>query len=163
MNQGSFFQRFRVEKVLAAWKSGVSQEINNLLIMMTFRPDKDLRWKKGLGKKVHILAKVTNIERKFEIKAKINLAWKRPIFGYTLIQAIEAKLFGFFYTKCLSYNKIFTPWKKSPSQFTASWDKGWAGTMVYLWAQPLHDKWSNVKKKSELDEKGCKSEKLFFF
>ena len=46
----------------------------------TLRTDKDLKSKNVRGKKVYILAKDIDSKRKFEIKAKKMLAWKRPIF-----------------------------------------------------------------------------------
>ena len=46
----------------------------------TLRTDKDLKSKNVRGKKVYILAKDIDSKRKFEIKAKKNSAWKRPIF-----------------------------------------------------------------------------------
>ena len=40
-----------------------------------------------------------NTERKFEIEAKKNLAWKGLFFWVTLIQAVVAKMLGLFYNK----------------------------------------------------------------
>ena len=57
------------------------------------------------GGKKYILTKNVDTEINVKIKAqkKFGLIW------CTLIQAVEVKLLGFFFTKSSSYSKIFTP------------------------------------------------------
>ena len=42
-----------------------------------------------MGGKVYILARDVNTEKKFDIKAKTNFAWKRPIFECNLTRAVD--------------------------------------------------------------------------
>ena len=60
---------------------GISElKHTSFVYSMAFHTEEDFKSKKCLGEKVYILAKDVNTERKFEIKAKKNSAWKRPIF-----------------------------------------------------------------------------------
>ena len=62
---------------------------------------------KNRKKKVFILAKDVYSKKKFEIKAKNNVAWNRPFFGSNLIQAVEVKLHGFFYKMFILLQNIY--------------------------------------------------------
>ena len=72
-----------------AWKSGVDQKINNLTNSMTFRPDKELKWK------MFIFESKMSIQKERNQSQKI---WpeKGLFFGCILIQADEVKLFCFY-------------------------------------------------------------------
>ena len=58
---------------------------------MAFHTEKDLKSKNVRWKKVYILAKDVNTERKFKIKQI-----KKVYFLCTLIQAVKVKLLGLF-------------------------------------------------------------------
>ena len=89
---------------LTAWRVskslGLPKKCKNVKIWpnnMTLSTDNDLKSKNFRGKKVYILARNINSKRKFEMKAKQILAWKRPIFWVTIIQAIVSKTLRIFY------------------------------------------------------------------
>ena len=92
---------------------------------MTLRTDKDLKSKKFIWKKVYILAKHIDSKsqkRQFEIKAKKNWAWKRPIFlGHpysgSCVQNAKTLLQNIFLFT------ILVPWKNQPLPITSSRDK----------------------------------------
>ena len=72
-----------------------------------FYPEKDLKSKNVKGKKVYILAKDVNTERKFKSKPK-SWARKRPDITAPQIRQLKLNCFIVFY-KMLILNKIFTP------------------------------------------------------
>ena len=95
----------------AALKSSVAKckNVKTCLNDMTFHTDKELKSKKFKeGKSGHIYMPRMSIQKENFISKPKKLAWKRPIFCVTLIQAVLSKTPDSF-TKYFSDNKTLIP------------------------------------------------------